>query len=173
MTTHERNALIILEVGLKKLKNNSMEKIPYKPGDVLVSDKNSDVIVVDLSQNGYVAFLSYIFPESKKRGISFHTTKKVLDDMGYKLKTSAKWMPENEERYFYLGYKLKTSTERWIPEQGTRYYFIDSTGVIDMDYWEGVKAYSHWRFASKNVFKTQEEAEEAYNKIMNTNEGVV
>lgn len=129
-----------------------MEKIPYKPGDVLESDKNNDVMVVDLSQNGYVAFLSYIFPESKKRGISFHTTKKVLDDMGY---------------------KLKTPTERWIPEQGTRYYFIDSTGVIDMDYWEGVKVYSHWRFVSKNVFKTQEEAEEAYNKIMNTNEGVV
>lgn len=120
-----------------------MEKIPYKPGDQLWSEKLATKrIVLDLSQNGYVAFLDY-----KIGSYGNGYTKLDLDDDGFILKTPAKW---------------------WIPEQGSRYYFINSTGVVDMDYWEGVKAYSHWRFASKNVFKTKEEAEEAYNKIMNS-----
>jgi len=59
-----------------------MEKIPYKPGNVLESEEFAEAVIIDLTQNGYIAFVSYL--------PFFHTihpkTKKELDKKGYKLK---------------------------------------------------------------------------------------
>ena len=122
-----------------------MEKIPYKPGDVLGSDKNYEVTVVDLSQNGYVAFLSYIYPARKDPGISFQATKEILDDMGYKLKTPAKWVPVNKEKYFY----------------------IDDSAHVNYTHWDNGRS-DDFRLKNNNVFQTEEEAMQAYVKIMNS-----
>jgi len=61
---------------------------------------------------------------------------------------------------------------KWVPRKWEQYYYLNDNGEVDTAIWVGQEV-SNFRLKTKNVFKTKEEAEEAYNKIMNTNEGVV
>lgn len=129
-----------------------MEKIPYKPGDELWSEKLATKrIVIDLSQNGYVAFLDY-----KIGSYGNGYTKLDLDDDGFILKTPA---------------KVETPT-KWKPRLKEEYFYVSDGGVIYSAFWMGSEM-SFFRLKTNNVFKTETEAIEARDKIMNTNEGVV
>lgn len=120
-----------------------MEKIPYKPGDVLemvgINNKEEGRIgleyetIIDVSKNEYVAFL----------GSGEFFTKKELDDMGYQLKI--KWVPKENELY---------------------YFFADNGEVLNANFYNlGADMY---RLKINNVFKTRREAWLAYRKIMNS-----
>jgi len=131
-----------------------MEKIPYKPGDELWSEKLATKrIVLDLSQNGYVAFLDY-----KIGSYGNGYTKLDLDDDGFILKTPAK----------------VEAPAKWVPEIGSNYYYLDDYGHCATDKWWAKECeFQIYRLKANNVFKTETEAIEARDKIMNTNEGVV
>lgn len=58
-------------------------------------------------------------------------------------KTPAKWMPLLKEEYFY----------------------ISDDGIVCPAFWMGLQI-SEFRLKTNNIFKTREEAEEAYKKIM-------
>lgn len=119
-----------------------MEKIPYKPGDVLVNRVGGEKTIFDLTQNGYVAILNN---EDRPAMMPEFLTKKQLDDVGYTLKTPTPWRPTKEgEKYFYIN--------------------------IDEGYWVGEKyefIIDDYRIKSGNCFRTREEVEEKYKEIMN------
>lgn len=69
---------------------------------------------------------------------------------------------------FYKEIKLPI----WKPKYGEDYYFISSKGIITLEIWTNAIADS-CRYEFNNCFKTEEEAEEAINKIkevLNNNE---
>jgi hypothetical protein len=59
-----------------------MEKIPYKPGDVLVDKFGNQRMVIDLSNNKEVVFL-----DNNGSSLAITYTKEMLDISGYTLKT--------------------------------------------------------------------------------------
>jgi hypothetical protein len=59
-----------------------MEKIPYKPGDVLVDKYGYQRMVIDLSNNKEVVFL-----DNNGSNLAITYTKEMLDISGYTLKT--------------------------------------------------------------------------------------
>jgi hypothetical protein len=164
-----------------------MEKIPYKPGDVLEDKFGNQRLVVDLSNNKQAAFLSDIDGSS----LSLVYTKNVLDDCGYTLKTPKEekkmcgsvWnisAPDEEcERCDKCGcermgeifiHPVKTPTP-WRSKINERYYFL---GTFINDLVEYSVISSEWKenkihlfnFKSGNCFRTREEAEQKLNEIM-------
>lgn len=124
-----------------------MEKIPYKPGDVLVDKLYNQKLVVDLSKNGYVAHLSSF---DQINTFSWSMTKEQLDLNGYTLKTPK----EEDEYYFYI------SDDGFISDSRQDNLFNDyyQHDVIDK-----------FRLKSGNRFRTREEAEEKLKEILNRN----
>lgn len=57
----------------------------------------------------------------------------------------------------FLGYK---EDEKFIPKYDEKYYFIDDRGVVDYRYWVDGK-YGEYRLLMNNVYRTEEEAEQA------------
>jgi hypothetical protein len=157
-----------------------MEKIPYKPGDVLVRNGIDKFIVIDLSKNEFLCWLE----EN-----SCPYTKGELDICGYTLKT-----PKEETRqkcefckinYCFSCYhsdssgrpvscechfiKKETPTP-WRPENKQAYWFITDTGFVD--YYYNQKYHElvlNYRIISGNCFRTHEEAEEKLKEILNKN----
>ena len=63
---------------------------------------------------------------------------------------------------------------KWVPEYDEEYFFIDDRGRLGWDDWNNSGSDAEiYRLKTNNVFKTETEAIEARDKIMNTNEGVV
>ena len=55
----------------------------------------------------------------------------------------------------------KQQQGRWKPRKGGHYWSIDTIGCYDNDEWVDDDA-DNWRYATKNVFKTKQDAEEYF-----------
>jgi hypothetical protein len=53
---------------------------------------------------------------------------------------------------------------RWKPSQGAEYWYINDTGAVDNNRWEGDR-FDVGRWDTGNVFRTKQEAEHAREKI--------
>lgn len=62
---------------------------------------------------------------------------------------------------------------KWVPEEEDEYFFVKDEGWIGGSNFLKDSFIDQYRLKSNNFFRTKEEAEEARDKIMNSNEGVV
>ncbi len=104
--------------------------------------------------------------------------------MNYKIKKAFSWYKQGEEVKIFPDAKgleshvlallehcgfIEPITE-WSAdklEEGDEYYYMDDMGAIYGDCWDNEKM-DHFRLKSKNIYRTKEEAEEAYKRIMNS-----
>lgn len=134
-----------------------MEKIPYKIGDILTSPCEDgdldDLEVIDFSQNGKVVFTSGLYTNIES---SFYT-KRELDDLGYELKSPTTLKTPD---------KVETPA-KWVPRKHQVYFYLNDSGEVGTAIWGG-REISNFRLKINNVFKTEREAKEARDKIMNS-----
>ena len=135
-----------------------MEKIPYKPGDVLVNRYGMEFLVQDLSKNELVCFLkdcsgNYSFEELEETGLKLKSSKEELCDC-LKFETCFNC--------------IKKFSFPWRPEAGQKYFYLDTCGSVESDYKSSVSIDldDEFRYKSGNCFRTREEAEEKLKKIM-------
>lgn len=62
------------------------------------------------------------------------------------------------------GYTL-VSSPRWVPEEDEVYYTIDSCGDFDFRSWGDYPVFDKFRLKSDNVFKTKEECQKKIDEI--------
>lgn len=113
----------------------------YKKGDVIVNRYGGKRKVLEVY--GCLYFLCLTDSESYAETY----TEKDLDEYGFKLDVP-EWKPE----------KLKKGDEYWI---------IDSTGSVGISYYGDSEGHKY-RLKTGNVYGTEQEAQEALDKIMNS-----
>jgi hypothetical protein len=148
-----------------------MEKIPYKPGDVLVDKYGYQRMVIDLSNNKEVVFL-----DNNGSNLAITYTKEMLDISGYTLKTPKEDVCKNCNEHpcrkclnkiipgcivCVCHYQAPTP---WKPKSDESYFYLDNYGEIYEQ-----RAYSQetleFNLKSGNCFRTREEAEQKLNEI--------
>lgn len=124
-----------------------MQKIKYPVGSKLKvkgtrEENDMEIEILDISKNEYAALIVVV---------------KEKDHVAY----FEKWM--TQEQLDEQGYKL-VSTPRWIPEKDDKYYTIYSDGSWGRDIWKGDKD-DLFRLKNDNVKRTSEECQNKIDEI--------
>lgn len=124
-----------------------MQKIKYPVGSKLKvkgtrEENDMEIEILDISKNEYAALIVVV---------------KEKDHVAY----FEKWM--TQEQLDEQGYKL-VSTPRWIPEKDDKYYTIYSDGIWGRSIWNGDKV-DLFRLKNDNVKRTSEECQKKIDEI--------
>ena len=114
-----------------------MEKIKYPVGSKIKKASFNEVIIGDKTSGGLIAFII-----DKDGNAIDYMTQKQLDDSGFTL----------------------VSTPRWIPEKGEIYYFWTDTQWIQEKDWRGEEQ-DLFRLKQGKVCRTTEECQKKIEEI--------
>jgi hypothetical protein len=115
-----------------------MQKIKYPVGSKL-KNENGEIYIIDLTKNEFACLVS-IKSEGFYNGQIL--TQKELEEHGYTL----------------------VSSPRWIPNYGSYYWTIDSYGKIDNVEYKGDSVDS-FRLKTDNIFQTRQECQKKIDEI--------
>jgi len=114
------------------------KKIKYPVGSIIDAYCKSSRKVVDLTKNEFACLLQYMDGTLEEKWF----TQKQLDDQGYAL----------------------VSSPRWIPEMGDQYWTADFSGHARWETWDGNQT-DIFNLKRDNVFKTREECQKKIDEI--------
>jgi|SRR5882762_8485190 len=115
-----------------------MQKIKYPVGSK-IGNSSWTIIIIDVSKNEYLALTKQ---EYNGRTITCFTQEE-LDDLGYKLVSSPRWVPD---------------------EENENYFFINSLGIAEENSFHG-KEFFEFRLKCNNVFQTRQECQKKIDEI--------
>ena len=83
---------------------------------------------------------------------TLNNTQVTKEELQRIIKENPELLEENTEL-------LEEKNGRWKPEDGDRYWLVNTLGTVNNSFW-GNDKYDQWRYLQRNVFETEEEAQE-------------